>query len=96
MIVPMKKITLLAMAADEDAVLSGLRSLGVMQIEKFGDVSGASNAVNERLLKTRQVISFLEKMQVSAAEKCTSDGEDICNQAAANIEKLAKRIVENL
>ena len=29
MIVPMKKITLLAMAADEDAVLSGLRSLGV-------------------------------------------------------------------
>ena len=42
MIVPMKKITLLALAAEEDRVLSELRSLGVMQIQFCGVLKTAS------------------------------------------------------
>ena len=91
MIVPMKKITLLAMAADEDAVLSGLRSLGVMQIEKFGAFSGTSTAVNDRLMNTRKVIGVLEKMQITPADApSVSDGEALCRNAEENIEKLAR------
>ena len=89
MIVPMKKITLLAMAADEDAVLSGLRSLGVMQLEKFGAVSGTSSALSDQLLSTRRVIGVLEKIQPSpAAELSAADGETVCRSAEENIEKL--------
>ena len=89
MIVPMKKITLLAMAADEDAVLSGLRSLGVMQLEKFGAVSGTSSALSDQLQSTRRVIGVLEKIQPSpAAELSAADGETVCRSAEENIEKL--------
>ena len=96
MIVPMKKITLLAMAADEDAVLSGLRSLGVMQIEKFGAVSGTSSAISDRLLSTRRVISVLEKMQKSPSGTApAADGKVVCQNAEENIEKL-NRVEEEL
>lgn len=96
MIVPMKKITLLAMAADEDAVLSGLRSLGVMQLEKFGAVSGTSSALNEQLLSTRRVIGFLEKMQKAPSGTVTAaNGEAVCKNAEENIEKL-NRVEEEL
>ena len=86
MIVPMKKITLLAMAADEDAVLSGLRSLGVMQLEKFGAVSGTSSALNEQLLSTRRVISVLEKMQQSPSESLISYPECISQSSTRTIQ----------
>ena len=86
MIVPMKKITLLAMAADEDTVLSGLRSLGVMQIEKFGAVSDVSSALNEQLSSTRRVIGVLEKMQqVPSGTSPAADGEAVCKSAEKNI-----------
>ena len=35
MIVPMKKVTLLALKSEQDSALVALRSLGVMQIEQL-------------------------------------------------------------
>ena len=91
MIVPMKKITLLAMAAEEDSVLSELRSLGVMQIETLGAVSSVSTAVSDRLMNARKVISFLEKMQVEvAADPQKNNGGEICLKAASAMEELAR------
>ena len=91
MIVPMKKITLLAMAADENAILSGLRSLGVMQIEKFGAVSGTSSAINEKLAATRRVIGVLEKIQLSDSGSISAvSGSEVCKTAEENIEKLSR------
>ena len=89
MIVPMKKITLLAMASAEQEVLTGLRSLGVMQIESFGAVSGASTAVNDRLMSVRRVISVLEKHSAVTGIASGVSGEQACAAAADHIEDCA-------
>ncbi len=61
MIVPMKKVTLIALAAEQNEALSGLRDLGVMQIEKICK-GGSENAL--RLAEA-----------CSAGAKCAADLE---------------------
>ncbi|MBR7104430.1 MAG: hypothetical protein IKC65_05765 [Lentisphaeria bacterium] len=90
----MKKITLLAVAAEEDSVLESLRSLGVMQVGRFGAVSGASAAVNDRLLSVRRVISALEKFAPETEDFSCSNGEKVYETASAHLEQLTARELE--
>ena len=62
MIVPMKKVTLLALSSEESSVLTALRSLGVMQVEVTkGSESGRSQQLSECHDTARRVLSALEK-----------------------------------
>ena len=58
----MKKVTLLALAAEEKAVLSDLRSIGVMQIEYKGRVSDTSAKTMEDLNAVKKLLTRLENL----------------------------------
>ena len=91
MIVPMKKITLLAVAAEEDRVLAELRSLGVMQIEMTGAVSGTSSSLADRLAGTRRVLAALgELCPETPVQPSSLPGETVCRNAAERLEKLSR------
>ncbi|MBQ9502813.1 MAG: hypothetical protein IJU70_11700, partial [Lentisphaeria bacterium] len=95
MIVPMKKITLLAVAAEEDKVLSELRGLGVMQIEMTGAVSGTSSGLADRLAGTRRVLAALEERRPATPGRSSSlAGETVCKDAAERLEKLSRTETE--
>ena len=62
MIVPMKKVTLLALSKDENTALEILRDLGVMQIIPSEDISVESRTLSEDFssaLRTRQLLDGL-------------------------------------
>ena len=56
MIVPMKKVTLLAMESDKNASLAALRDLGVMQIESKNAVPSANTADLKETLRNNDII----------------------------------------
>lgn len=64
MIVPMKKVLLLAMSADSENALSALRDLGVMQIELGDHFSESSFAAADKLQRMNRVFTFLEQLAV--------------------------------
>ena len=91
MIVPMKKITLLAVAAEEEKVLSKLRELGVMQIEMTGAVSTASSSLSDRIAGTRRVLASLDELRQDAdAPGEGISGETACRNAAEHLERLSR------
>ncbi|MBQ9775351.1 MAG: hypothetical protein IJW17_04860 [Lentisphaeria bacterium] len=62
MIVPMKKVTLLAMESESNSTLSALRDLGVMQIESRNAAVSANTAeLNDTLSESRRTLTALEK-----------------------------------
>ena len=91
MIVPMKKVTLLALSSEESSALSSLRSLGVMQVEMTrGAESGRSQQLSECHDTARRVLTALEKYrkerEKSGAEESRSakvrSGAEAVDQAA--------------
>ncbi len=64
MIVPMKKVTLLALASDEDAALTALRGLGVMQVVSAGSAaSELSTLLTEELETGRRTLAALDRLE---------------------------------
>ena len=61
MIVPMKKVTLIALRSDRESALEALRDIGVMQIVMDERISGDSAAASDRLTSLRRVLSILEQ-----------------------------------
>ena len=66
MIVPMKKITLLTLAAERDSALDALRELGVMQIVGSGQATENSAAWGEILTRHRKAAARLENFTCDA------------------------------
>lgn len=63
MIVPMKKVTLLALESETDSTLAALRALGVMQIElQKGAPSACSAELAEECETDRRTLGSLEKL----------------------------------
>ncbi|MDR0932016.1 MAG: hypothetical protein LBM70_03240 [Victivallales bacterium] len=78
MIVPMKKVALLAMASEENSALTALRKLGVMQIEsKNGVESGKSQELAESHNAARRILLMLQKY----CNMCESCGEAVDKRA---------------
>ena len=63
MIVPMKKVTLLALGTEQDEALTALRGLGVMQVETIRS-SASENAqqLAEELSEATRITGELEKL----------------------------------
>lgn len=62
MIVPMKKVLLLAMAQDEDAALEALRDLGVMQVELAERLSDDTRSAAERRDALERMLNAYAKL----------------------------------
>ncbi len=63
MIVPMKKVTLLALGAEQEEALTALRGLGVMQVETVrGAASENAQQLTEDLAEALRVTGELEKL----------------------------------
>ena len=62
MIVPMKKVTLLAMESEAQSSLNALRDLGVMQIESHDGAPSVNTAgLAENIVSGKRLLSALEK-----------------------------------
>ena len=88
MIVPMKKVSLLALKSERESALSALRDLGVMQIELNSRISEKSSVATDELNRIRQIYSCLEQL---AAEKKISLSSKV---DAASANKIAERVSE--
>ena len=78
MIVPMKKVTLFALHAEQENALNALRDLGVMQIVLDSRLSEDSVSAGDRLHNCQRVLQMLEQ---TAAEKKISAASDVSGSA---------------
>ena len=63
MIVPMKKVTLLALKSEQDSALVALRSLGVMQIEQLRvGASDSAQQLKEEFDSGSRIVGELDKL----------------------------------
>ena len=80
MIVPMKKVTLIALQNDRESALTVLRDLGVMQIELDDKNSADSMTASGKWHRMQQVAATLEQLaaenELPEAEKMSSAGAD--------------------
>lgn len=93
MIVPMKKVTLLALKSEQDSALVALRSLGVMQIEQLRvGASDSAQQLKEEFDSGSRIVGELDKLfkendgEVPAAGKRCSGAEAI-ESAGALLDK---------
>ena len=82
MIVPMKKVTLLALHSERESALSALRRLGIMQIELNSCFSEKSSSVSDELNRIGRIYSLLKQIaadnKLPAAEnKSSAEADDI-------------------
>ena len=93
MIVPMKKVTLLALRADEGAALDALRDLGVMQVTLSGTRSDGSNALQERRDRLRRSASALRQFAAEGGYRVPETAADPAagRDAAATVATLLAR-----
>ena len=91
MIVPMKKVTLLALASEQERALEVLRDLGVMQVELVGSVeSENSQLLAEKLDGSRRVLAELGKLAGDHAVEAAGAREEL--SGAAVLERAAALI----
>ncbi|MBE6357624.1 MAG: hypothetical protein E7057_00065 [Lentisphaerae bacterium] len=93
MIVPMKKVTLIALQNERESALASLRDLGVMQIELEERFSSESSAVADRVSFLKRMYDLLEQYAVEnkmlPAKKSAVPAMDAANETYANAEKRA-------
>lgn len=94
MIVPMKKVTLLALKTDEKNALEALRALGVMQITLSGSASDETYTLKERISRAGKIISALQQIaedeKIKMSPACSVDGRLVMEHAE---KALARRSV---
>ena len=87
MIVPMKKVLLLALASDSRNALEELRNAGVMQINSAEQHSNDTLLIAENRSRAERVLAELEKFETEAAEKTAISGAQLLEKAQSAIEK---------
>jgi V/A-type H+-transporting ATPase subunit I len=90
MIVPMKKVTLLAMESEKASTLAALRDLGVMQIESSNAVTSANTAeLNDSFNSGKRLLTALEK---HSACRTAKTGSALRGQTAlAKVEEILEK-----
>ena len=91
MIVPMKKVTLIALQSERESALDSLRDIGVMQIELDDRFSADSTAAADKINYLTRIYNICE--QIAADKKLRTSG----SAAQADAESIAaevSRIVE--
>lgn len=81
MIVPMKKVTLLALRNEERDVLESLRDLGVMQVTLNSTLSGDSGELRERADQLRRTASALRQFAADGGYHVPETSSDMTNGA---------------
>lgn len=96
MIVPMKKVTLLALGSDENSALTALRRLGVMQVELVkGRESGQTQQIAESHDAARRVLTALRKFKADC-EKCDNlPKEDGKRRSGAEVVAQASELLDS-
>lgn len=96
MIVPMKKVTLLALGSDENSALTALRRLGVMQVELVkGRESGQTQQIAESHDAARRVLTSLRKFK-AGCEKCDNlPKEDGKRRSGAEVVAQASELLDS-
>ena len=96
MIVPMKKVTLLALGSDENSALTALRRLGVMQVELVkGRESGQTQQIAESHDAARRVLISLRKFK-AGCEKCDNlPKEDGKRRSGAEVVAQASELLDS-
>lgn len=87
MIVPMKKVLLLALESDARNALEELRNAGVMQINAAGQSSNDTMLIAENRSRAEQILAELEKFDVEADPASKLTGAEVLARAQAAIEK---------
>ena len=94
MIVPMKKVTLLALAREERNALEILRDIGVMQIVPSEQRSTASQNSADLLAAARRVMQQLDSMRPEDADPVSSGDAARGREVIGNAGKLFERKLE--
>lgn len=85
MIVPMKKVTLLALKSDKESALDALRDLGVMQITLSPAFSDGTYALKEYISRAGRIGTALrqiaEDAELEIPENSTADGKKVLDDA---------------
>lgn len=92
MIVPMKKVTLLALGAEQDEALTALRGLGVMQVETIrSTTSENAQQLTEDLAEALRITGELEKILREDGGKApqgkSCSGAEVLEEAADLLDK---------
>ncbi len=90
MIVPMKKVVLLAVASEQTDALAALRNLGVMQIEPGKKSSPGTAELQETLAESRRALQAIEKAAGDSAPPVASGKNKSCGSGAEVLEMAAK------
>ena len=96
MIVPMKKVTLLALGSEENSALTALRRLGVMQVELAkGNESGNTQQLAESYDTAVRVIGALQKYRKECEEGGRIPPEGGKKRSGAEVIELASQLLES-
>ena len=87
MIVPMKKVLLLALESDARNALEELRNAGVMQIDSAGQSSNDTLLITEDRNRAERILAELEKFDVEPDPASKISGAQLLQQAQAALEK---------
>ena len=91
MIVPMKKVTLLAMAKDEQRALEILRELGVMQLVQSGKRSSAAQNSFELLSSANRIAQQLDALRAEDVQLITEGSAERGKAVLASAAQLFDR-----
>ena len=96
MIVPMKKVTLLALGSEENSALTALRRLGVMQVELAkGNESGNTQQLAESYDTAVRVIGALQKYRKECEEGGRIPPEGGKKRSGAEVIEQASQLLES-
>ena len=87
MIVPMKKVLLLALESDARNALEELRNAGVMQIDNAEQSSNDTLLIVENRSKAERVLAELEKFDADADPESKRTGAEVLEKAQNALEK---------
>ena len=94
MIVPMKKVLLLALESEAHSALEELRNAGVMQIDGAAQSSNAALLIAENRSRAEKILAELEKFDVAEDPASTLTGAEVLEKAAAAIERRTAAVDE--
>ena len=96
MIVPMKKVTLLALSSEESSALTALRTLGVMQVEVTkGSESGRSQQLSECHDTARRVLAALEKYRTECEKGGAAEDKSAKSRSGAEAVEQAAQLFDS-
>ncbi len=96
MIVPMKKVTLLALGSEQNQALTALRGLGVMQVETARRIqSETSQQLSEEFDSGRRIVAALDKLRAEFAEEAGGKPVSVHARSGAEAIEEAGRLLDS-